>query len=323
MFRIDRNLVNIGDARFMRTIKIFDEVEEAERIDEAGEAGENGETGETGEPGGTDGTGKTGKTGKKGEITEAGVTGKPPNAAVFVAARSLISNAEAEAKARANEIITEAMAKAELEAQASADKIISNAREEAESLKNQAREQLDNERDSARQEGFAEGEKEGRRTFDEQLEAKQKELGEEYDNKRSEDDEKLKRVIEELYDERTKTYDELEEQVVGLSLDIVRKVLNPSDEGFGDVFDMLIKNALKQINPDGKILIRVSPSEYERFFSSGSALFELEGGVTVTASVHRDVSLGDGDCIIDTEDETIDIGLDSQLRLIKLAFDRA
>ena len=305
MFRIDRNLVNIGAARYHRTIQIVPEPDEADE--------------------------KTGANDKD-EIPQAGVAGEAPDAAAFTAAKAkpaavnakdIISNAETEAKVRANEIITEAMAKAEREAKAGAEAILEEARREAEELTQSAREHIDEERESARREGLAEGEREGRRICDEQLEAKLREAGEEFENKIRDDDEKLKRVVEELYDEREKTFDGLEEQVVGLSLDIVKKIINPSEEALGGVFEMLIRNALKQINPDGKIIIRVSPAEYERFFSSGSAVFELDRGVTVTASVLRDVSLGEGDCVVDTEGETINAGLDTQLKFIKLAFEKA
>ena len=305
MFRIDRNLVNIGAARYHRTIQI---TAEHEKIGEAGGSGSDD------------------------EISEAGVEGKTPDAAAFAAAavnsasssaKDIISKAESEAKAKANGIITEAMAKAEREAKAGAEAIIGDARREADEIVQSARERIEEERESARRDGYAEGEREGRRVYDEQLEEKLRDVNVEFESKIREDDEKLKRVIEELYDERTKTYDGLEEQVVGLSVDIVRKVINPSEEGFGGVFEMLIRNALKQINPDGKIIIRVSPAEYERFFSSGSAVFELDRGVTVTASVLRDVSLGEGDCVVDTEGETIDAGLDTQLKFIRLAFEKA
>ena len=89
------------------------------------------------------------------------------------------------------------------------------------------------------------------------------------------------------------------------------------------MFTSLIKNALRQVSTDGKIVIRVGPVEYERFFSSGSAVIELGSGVAVTASVLRDVTLEEGDCIIDTDDMTVNAGLESQLKYVELAFKEA
>lgn len=312
MFRIDRNLVKLGDVRSITPIR-FD-AESEERAAGAVNTG-NVESDENPEP------------------TEVGVTGESPDAAASSAVRAreraAAGGAETDAEVRAREIVEKAEAKAEAleadiisKANAEAAAIVEAARLEAEASIASARERIDEEKLLARKEGYDEGAEEGRRSFDEQLEAKINELDGEFGRKAGEDDEKLKRVLEELYDERARTYEGLEKQVVGLALDIVRKVFDPSEEEPGGVFEKLVTNALKQINPEGKILIRVSPAEYERFFLSGSAVFDLGGG-KVTASVLRDASLGAGDCIVDTEDATINAGLDSQLKLISLAFERA
>lgn len=285
MFRIDRDLVKLGAVKTARTIRIDSEVREDS------------------------------------ELTEAGVAGETPDAAASATAMAQVirSTAEAEAKAKARELIREAKTKAETEAEA----ILEDARREAGEIKLAAREESDDERRRAHEEGFREGAEEGRRSYDERLEAKTREMAEELNEKLSEDEGKLQRVISELYEERTRTFNGLEEQVVGLAMDIVRKVVNPVEEETGGAFDLLIRNALKQINPDGKVIIRVGPADYERFFTSGGAVFELGGGVTVTASVLRDASLGECDCVIDTEEETVNAGLESQLKYIRLAFDRA
>ena len=258
------------------------------------------------------------------ECVEAGAAGEAPDAAASATALAQaleeeLAEARAQAQTQAREIINEAEAKAK----ATANGLIEDARQEVAALLLAAREQAEEERRSAWQEGYTEGVEEGKHSYDEQLDAKLRESDEQLDAKLREDDGKLKRVIEELYDERTRTYEELEEDVVELAIGIVRKVINPSEDEFGGVFELLIRNALKQISPDGKIVIRVSPAEYERFFSSGSAQFKLEKGVTVTASVIRDALLGECDCVIDTDEETVNAGLDSQLKRIRLAFEKA
>ena len=239
----------------------------------------------------------------------------------LAAARSVqVNSVDAEADAAGKEEYPDAAALAAQaaflaketvdEAKAKAERIVSDARSEVAALLLSARDQAEEDRRRAWQEGFADGSVEGRRSFDEQLTEKQRL-----------NDESLQRVLNELYDERTRTFGGLEEKVVSLALDIAKKVINPEEELAG-VFESLIKNALKQANPDNRVLIRVSPTEYERFFSSGHASFELDNGTTVTASILRDVSLGKGDCIIDTEETTINAGVDSQLNYIRLAFDQ-
>ena len=240
-----------------------------------------------------------------GDDSEVGAEGVPYNATTSVnyMAQEMIKSAEAKAAA-----------------------IIDDARNEKAALMLTAREEAEEARRAAWQEGYAEGAEEGRRAAEkERLAAEEgrRTAVMEYEKKAQEDDEMLKRVIGELYEERERTYSGLEDEIVGMSLDIVKKVINPAEETLGGVFESLIRNALRQIAPEGKVVIRVSPAEYERFFSSGSAVFHLDKGVTVTASVLRDASLSEADCIIDTEDETVNAGLDTQLKYIKIAFNRA
>ena len=206
----------------------------------------------------------------------------------------------------------EAIRKAEAKAEAMAEKILDDARNEGAALMLSAREEAEEERRKAWQEGYAEGSKEGKRICDEK-----------HAEKTREDDEMLKRVIDELYTEKKRMYDEIEDEVIRLTFDIVKKVIGFAEEDVGGVFQSLIRNALRQIAPEGKLIIRVSPAEYERFFASGSAVFELDKGVTATAGILRDASLGEFDCVIDTEDETVNAGLDTQLKYIKIAFNRA
>ena len=216
------------------------------------------------------------------------------------------------ASASAACIEQEAIRKAEAKAEAMAEKILDDARNEGAALMLSAREEAEEERRKAWQEGYAEGSEEGKRICDEK-----------HAEKTREDDERLKRVIDELYTEKKRMYDELEDEVIRLTFDIVKKVIGSAEEDVGGIFQSLIRNALRQIAPEGKIIIRVSPAEYERFFSSGSAVFHLDKGVTATAGILRDASLGEFDCVIDTEDETVNAGLDTQLKYIKIAFNRA
>ena len=225
-----------------------------------------------------------------------------------VAAEGEIPDMAASAEALANEYLNAA----ELEANARAQEMLDKARDEAAQILSDARDEAEDERERARQEGFNEGAEEGKRSYDEKIAEKIRE-----------DDETLKRVLDEIYEERDRTYKELEDEVANLALDIVRKIIHPAEEAVGDIFTPLIKNALRQMSTDGKIVIRVGPAEYERFFESGAAVLELDSGVTVTATVLKDVSLESGDCIIDTEDVTVNAGMESQLQFVKLAFERA
>ena len=298
MFRIDRNFVKLGAVRTVITSKAENGINE-----DAYDANDG--------------------------VIEVGVAGEGPDTAASAAAMAhlILSAAEAESRAKAHDILKKAEEEALAKAEAEAEEVLCNARKEAAELMNGAREQAGEVRSAARQEGYNEGAEEGKRYYDELLADKLRELDDDHAAKTDaiirEDDEKLKRVIDELNNEWARANDILEEQTVALSIEIVRKIINPSEEGSGEAFEMLIRNALRQVNPGRKVIIRISPAEYERFFPSGNAVFELDGGAVVEASLLRDAALGEGDCIIDAEDETVNVGLDSQLKYIRFAFDRA
>lgn len=226
----------------------------------------------------------------------------------FVDTETMMQNAESIAEL----MLKERLREAEEEVRQKAEEILAQASEQAAQIVLDARDDAEEELKRGFRRGFEEGSAEGKRSFDEKLAQKIRE-----------DDESLRRVLDEVYDERERMQEENEHAVTNLSLEIVRKIINPAEEVLGDVFISLIKNALRQMQTDGKIIIRVSPIEYERFFSSGAAELELDSGITVRASVIRDVSLNEGDCIIDTDDVTVNAGVDSQLNFVKLAFERA
>ena len=217
-----------------------------------------------------------------------------------------------DAATSAEMMVNEYLQAARSETEAKMEQILENARDQAAQIVLDAREDAETERQRGFREGFEEGSEEGKRAYDEKTEAKIKE-----------DDESLKRLLDEMYEERERTYNALESEVLNLAIEIVKKIINPAEDELENVFMSLIKNALRQMPTEGKVVLRVSPKEYERFFSSGATKIELDSGATVTASVLKDVSLDDGDCIIDTDDVTINAGINSQLQYVRLAFERA
>ena len=190
-----------------------------------------------------------------------------------------------------------------------AEQIIAAADSEAEeiikSANAQAEEVFKNAEEQGRNEGFEAGLNEGRLVYEE---------------KAKQDDESLKNVIAEIYNSLEDAKIGLEAEVLELSTQILRKVVNFSDETEYEPFIPMLKNALKQVRIGGKIYIRVGAEEYERFFSSGSAEIELDGGITVEAAVIKDVTMQPGDLIIDTDAETVNAGFTTQLKQLELVF---
>ena len=236
---------------------------------------------------------------------EVGAEGEFPDAAT-----------SAEAMPSAEDVINEYLNAAKSETESKIDEILNDARRQAAQIMLDAKDEVEEERqrgyEQGLEEGLEKGTEEGKLKYDEIIEEKKRE-----------DDETLKRLMEEIYQERERAYSQMEDEATDLAIEIVRKILNPAEEELVDVFTPMIKNALRQMSTDSKITLRVGAKEYERFFSSGAATIELDSGITVKASVLRDVTLNDGDLIIDTDDVTVNAGLTSQLQYVQLAFERA
>jgi len=292
LFRIDRRLVKVSDVKFSKFDNLVSDSEEEDSEEDLGENLEGDFEGDL-----------------ERVISEDGEDEDFPGE---VDAEDEVRDAAASAEAIAENAVNEYITAAKSETEAKIEAILENAHEEAERIIARAEEEAEEERERARQKGFEEGAEEGKRSYDDRIA-----------EKISEDDETLKRVLDEIYNERERAYAEMEGEVVNLAIEIVRKIINPAEEELGDVFLSLIKNALRQMDTDSKIVIRVGVDEYERYFSSGAATIELDSGIIVKASVLRDVSLEEGDCIIDSDDVTINAGVESQLQYVQLAFERA
>ena len=295
MFKIDRTHVNLSATRYIMVNK---EITLPAR--------------ETGE-----------EAGAEGEMSELAQT--PQDAPD--AAASADSAASEAALEQALEQAQEIIEKAEAAAKDAADEITDAAREEAEGILREAREKAVEESAAARsqalEEGFNEGKADGQaKGYDEGFASGEEEGRKDFDEKIRLDDEKLQNVLSEIYKEIERANGEIENGVAGLALEIVKKVIDPSDAASG-VFESLIRNALSQIRTDREIIIRLGQDECKRFFPSGNAEFVMDNGVTVKATVLEDKTLGEGDVVIDAGEETINAGLETQLRNVEIAFERA
>lgn len=192
-----------------------------------------------------------------------------------------------------------------------ADEIIKHAENKAQQLIQEAEEQALIIKRIARQKGYEEGLDEASRKYEKALE-----------DAREQDRVLVERLVAEL--ERTKQdmFDSMEEEIIGLVFAIAKKVLDFSIKTDGSMLESMIAKALKQIKKEGKISIRVSKEEYERFFSANDASFLAESG-QVDISFVPDERMNSGDCVIEYDGETVNIGLNSQLKCMEAAFRQA
>ncbi|MGE4484059.1 MAG: FliH/SctL family protein [Oscillospiraceae bacterium] len=131
----------------------------------------------------------------------------------------------------------------------------------------------------------------------------------------------IRNVLEEICSSREAMIDETEDDIIDLVFDISKKVINVQMEKDDKTFIELVRNALGKLKREGKLVVRVSPDEYHRIFSSGKV--ELTANKEVLfAEVAEEPYFNRWDCVVESEGETLNAGVDSQLKCIELAFRR-
>jgi flagellar biosynthesis/type III secretory pathway protein FliH len=191
--------------------------------------------------------------------------------------------------------------------------MIAEAEAEAARLLEEARAQVDEIRQKAYSEGFLEGHIEG-----------DKKASEEFEAIATENKAAVGRVLAEFFTAREAALNEfkgMKDEIKPIIFEIVKKIINVSYENDDKSFESLIKNALERIKPEGKLTLTVSEADYERFFPSGNAVFNVNGE-DIPVAVVKNASLGLAELIIDAGDVTVNAGPDTQLRRIRSAFDR-
>ncbi|MGI5970198.1 MAG: FliH/SctL family protein [Oscillospiraceae bacterium] len=190
------------------------------------------------------------------------------------------------------------------EAEKKAREILAEAKEKARDLIEKAEAEAEEILKEAEERGYREGadraERENALQYNKKLEA-------------------LSELIDEAGAARKAMLDELEDDIISLVMDIAKKVINIELEKNDKAFVGLVHNALGQMKREGKIVIRVGPEEYSRFFSAGCAEFLLNNEY-IRATVVEEPMFERGDCVIDSEGGTVNAGVNSQFKHIEFAF---
>jgi len=132
----------------------------------------------------------------------------------------------------------------------------------------------------------------------------------------------LQRLFAELAEAREIYCDSFETDMVNLAFRIAEKIVITTIDRDDTVFMAMITNALKQMRRQGKITVRVSERQYNEYFKAESAYFVL-GDESVNVTMVNDPLLQEGDVILESDGETVNAGVASQLKHISLAFGSA
>lgn len=173
------------------------------------------------------------------------------------------------------------------EASKQAEQIILQAQTEAENIKESVIE-------SAKAEGFQSGYQEGAAALEEQKKS-------------------LEREREQLQNEYQDMADQLEPKFIDVFTDIFSHVFKTDLMKEKGIISHLLSNTLHRIEGSSSYLIHVSKEDY-RYVSSRKE--EIVSGVishNATVDIIEDMTLGAGDCMIETEGGVFDCGVGTQL----------
>jgi flagellar assembly protein FliH len=126
-------------------------------------------------------------------------------------------------------------------------------------------------------------------------------------------------LTEELRGRYQALVDEIEEGVVPLVMEIVRKVIGVKLSQSDAVFMGLVREGIERLRQQGTATIRVSPEDYARYFGQRSGWQDQFETGEMKLAAAADSGLSPGDLIIDTEFECIDLSINRQLREIEEA----
>ena len=254
-------------------------------------------------------------------------------ARVAAVAAATEENADAEAKTRVGMILQDAQNASDdilNEARIAAGALISDAKRtaegritailrEAESLAQEKLREADKQikaiHDSARQAGYKEGYDEGlQHGYDK---GKNEALQISMEQNRAAQ-QQISDLLTEITAAREAYFNSIEAEIIDLALAVAAKITHTALQKDDTALNAIIINALRQMRRQGKITIRISEEQYNTFFNAESATFVL-GDESISAAILGDPALDDGDILLEAEGETVNAGVDSQLKYLALA----
>ena len=208
------------------------------------------------------------------------------------------------------EILAQARREAEIQAelilkqaQTEADTVIRQARQTADSLIQEADGKVAAIREDARQEGQAAGRQQA------EEEATEKKRGEARE---------FQRLEENLQKKYADLLNEMQESILSLIMDIVKKVINVRLKKEKILLNF-VEDALEQLKQAGFVTIHISQADYARYFGEDAAeKYQLPGNTDIT--VVAEEGYEEGDLLAESEGEVLDYRIGGQLDRIEKAF---
>ena len=132
---------------------------------------------------------------------------------------------------------------------------------------------------------------------------------------------RLESVISELEHVKERKIQEILPEIVDLSLEIARKIVHRKIEQDREIIVTVVREAVKKIGREEKMLIRVNPADYDTMISNLEVLREESRLKDITIEPSESVS--PGGCYIETPTAEVDARIEEQIRELRDAITSA
>ena len=132
---------------------------------------------------------------------------------------------------------------------------------------------------------------------------------------------RLESVISELEHLKERKIQEILPEIVDLSLEIARKIVHRKIEQDREIIISVVREAVKKIGREERMLIRVNPADYDTMISNLEVLREESRLKDITIEPSESVS--PGGCYIETPTAEVDARIEEQIRELRDAITTA
>ncbi|MFZ5975290.1 MAG: FliH/SctL family protein [Bacillota bacterium] len=176
-----------------------------------------------------------------------------------------------------------------------AEDVLLKAQKEAEGILLKTQKEADVLKKEAWQEGYQLGREEAQEIVDDAQKARKAEM---------------ERFMEQLRQTRDEILSGMEAEIIDFCMTVAEKVVSAALDRDDALFLSIITNALQKIRREGRVIVQVNPEDFQRYFESDTARFAVQGE-EVTVSVTGNNRLKKGGCIVETDSDRVDTGVDT------------
>lgn len=153
------------------------------------------------------------------------------------------------------------------------------------------------------------------RTRAEAVSQTEKRMNADFEQKARRYAQQINAAIEQFAQERSKYFAQVEAEVVRLSLAIARRILHREAQVDPLVVAGLVRVAIERIETMSEISVRVAPQNCQKWREHLADLSER-----VNLSFVADPHLGDGDCVLETQMGSTELGIEAQVAEVEKGF---